>query len=331
MRSLESLTIAPREQVPTNTLLPLLKSPPTLTIPPYMKPPKTMIPSTLKSMGAIALVSHVSAQTELTSQSSARPFGLDIAAPVYQAGSDSASASFQDNDLPVLRDYLDDALGERETLNDVSSIALDPSKLKLNTTSDVRVYFIGEGAGYHNTLGINTDGVGTNVGNPQLVFPDASSRNSSFANGDKTMGLRTNSLPLLPGDFVDVGSFGGGTQLDFFLIANGANGGSYVYTAHEDANPDGIQHTVSFAIEGSPYLLIGFEDLYGGGDRDFNDILFAVDIGAHNVAHLANPEPSTMLILFSFLGFIGWSKAKANKKNHAHAIIGNGSNEQTIS
>lgn len=296
-----------------------------------MKPPRIIHTSTLSIVGALTLASHAAAQTELAAQSSARPFGLDIIAPVYQAGSDTASASFQDNDLPMLQAYLDDALGERETLNDVSSIALDPSKLKLNTTSDVRVYFIGEGAGYHNTLGINTDGVGASEGNPQLIFPDASSRNSSFVNGDKTMGLRTNRLPLLPGDFVDLGTYGGGTQLDFFLIANGANGGSYTYTAHEDTNPDGIQHTVSFAIEGSPYLLIGFEDLYGGGDRDYNDILFAIDIGAHNVAHLANPEPSTMLILISFLGFIGWSKAKANKNTRAHAIVDLSSNKQTTS
>ncbi len=55
---------------------------------------------------------------------------------------------------------------------------------------------------------------------------------------------RTSSEPLLPGDFVDLGTFGAGTQ------------------------PDGINHVVAFASVqlGSPYLLIGFEDLLGGGD-----------------------------------------------------------------
>ncbi len=29
----------------------------------------------------------------------------------------------------------------------------------------------------------------------------------------------------------------------------------------------------------SRYVMIGFEDLYGGGDLDYNDLLFVVDIG----------------------------------------------------
>ena len=259
-------------------------------------------------------------KTQLNQQSTARPFGLDITGPVFQAGSDEKSADFQQNSLPELQNFINLALGERQALSDVASIALDPTKLKLNTMSDVRVYFVGEGAGYHNTLGINTEGVGIQEGNPDLIFPDSSSYNSYFQNGDETIGYRSNSYPLLPGDFVDLGTFGGGTQLDFFLIANGAYGGQNTYTAHEDKNPDGIQHTVSFAIEGSPYLLIGFEDLYGGGDRDYNDLLFAVDIGEHNVAHLANPEPSTFVIITALVGFLFWTKHRNTKVSTSSSI-----------
>jgi hypothetical protein len=46
---------------------------------------------------------------------------------------------------------------------------------------------------------------------------------------------------------------------------------------------------VSLAVRtvvGSPFLLIGVEDLFGGGDQDYNDLVFAVDIGAENVARL---------------------------------------------
>ena len=89
------------------------------------------------------------------------------------------------------------------------------------------------------------------------------------------------------------------------MIANGANGGQYVYTAHESYNPDGIQHAVGLAIENSPYLVVGFEDLYGGGDSDYNDILFVVDIGVNNITEMINnstiPEPSTCSLL-SFIG-----------------------------
>lgn len=94
-----------------------------------------------------------------------------------------------------------------------------------------------------------------------------------------------------------LGSFEAGTQLDFFLIANGANGGTTTYSTDATTSPDGLTHAISWAPADSPYLLIGFEDLLGGGDGDFNDLLFAVAIQPLTTA----PEPSTMLLLTSFL------------------------------
>jgi hypothetical protein len=96
-----------------------------------------------------------------------------------------------------------------------------------------------------------------------------------------------------------------GSVLDFFLITDGANGGNLVFSADRSANADGINHAVAFAYQkaNSPYLILGFEDLYGGGDRDFNDLVFAVDIGAANVKALTSaPEPAMALTLVSFLG-----------------------------
>ncbi len=240
------------------------------------------------------------AQTELPDQSPARPFGLGITGTVMQAGSDADAADFQANTLPSLQSFINQALGERQELGSVDGMALDPSMLRLETDSNVRVYFVSEGAGYHNTLGYNTDGTGVDEGSPLLIFPDASSSNSTFSDGDTTLGGRSEWVPLLPGDFVDLGNVSAGSQLDFFLIANGVRGGQNVFTADDAVNPDGIQHVVAFALEGSPYLLIGFEDLLNGGDRDFNDLLFAVDFGAANVdavIRLASPEPSMALLL----------------------------------
>ena len=61
-----------------------------------------------------------------------------------------------------------------------------------------------------------------------------------------------------------------GTKLDFFLIADGANGGTNVFSTNSSLNKDGVNHVMSyaFAVPGSSYLLISFEDMYGGGDRD---------------------------------------------------------------
>lgn len=268
-------------------------------------PPNSMTAPPLKS--AIALLSllmtcgHLHALTISAYQSSARPLGLDIVSPVYEASSDAASASFQLNVLPDLQTIIDDNLVANVSIPNQVSVTLDPTQFMLSTSYDARVYFIGEGAGYRNTLGFNTQGVGVGSGNPQLIFPNASSNDSYSLNQNQGNGQRTTAAPLLPGDFVELGAINANTQLDFFLIANGANGGQYVYTANESYNPDGIQHVVGIAIENSPYLVVGFEDLYGGGDNDYNDILFAVDIGVNNINSLVNngtiPEPCSTALL----------------------------------
>jgi hypothetical protein len=116
---------------------------------------------------------------------------------------------------------------------------------------------------------------------------------------------RPSNAPLLPGDFVNLGKAGAGSIPDFFLIANGANGGRTAFSTNQFSNPDGINHVVASAYQQAniPYLIIGFEDLWGGGYRDFNDLLFAVDIGSDNVKNMtAAPEPAMALTPVSFLG-----------------------------
>jgi len=256
---------------------------------------------------------------ESTIQSGARPFGLDIVDTVQGAGSDESSAQFQSDVLPTLQDWISTNLNETTPIEDTTSISLDPSKLFLSTQSDVRAYFVGEGAGYHNTLGFNTDGSGgISTGDPKLIFPDSSSNTTYMGTSSTATRTRTASAPLLPGDFVDMGTFEGGTQLDFFLIANGANGGQNTFSTQISVNPDGINHVVAFALADSPYLLIGFEDLYNGGDKDYNDLLFAIDIGTVNVAALTNaPEPSTLYILFSFIPCTIYLKRRRDYKNQS--------------
>ena len=239
-------------------------------------------------------------------QSAARPFGLEIVGPVKLAGSDTQASAFQSDSLPGLTALVQTRLSERGPIND-STLLLDPDKLVLSSAADVRVYFVGEGAGYHNSLGFNTAGGGVSSGNPLLIFPDASSRVSTYTAGSQGSVTRTGLEPLLAGDFVELGNFAAGTKLDFFLIANGASGGNQVFSTDGSVNRDGINHVVSFAALSGSYLLIGFEDLFGGGDRDFNDVLFAVDIGARNVATLtAAHEPATVAMLAAFLGVGGW-------------------------
>jgi len=238
------------------------------------------------------------AQTTSRVQSRSRPFGLEIVDSVKIGGSDERSADFQSNNLPYFNQLINTTLSESTAITNVETMTLDPTKLTLQTDYQVRAYFVGEGAGYRNTLGFTTvDNQGNATSDPQLIFPDVSSPTSYY---DPSSTKRYQRAPLLQGDFVDLGTITAGDTLDFFLIANGANGGRTVWTADESQNPDGLQHVVAYAQPGTPYLLIGFEDLYNGGDKDYNDALFVVDVGSTNVDQLTGaPEPSTWLVLFA--------------------------------
>lgn len=246
--------------------------------------------------------------------SAARPYNLDIAAPVQLAASDAASKTFQTEVLPGMLKLVNQSLSEAVSVKNLNSISLDPSKLVLAEDATVRVYFLGEGAGNHNSLGISTTGDGPLGEDAKLIFPDASST-TGFA-GSKSL-VRTSNEPLAAGDFVDIGKFKSGSTLDFFLIANGAWGSKEFYSTDSSLNQDGIVHAVSLASNGSAYLIIGFEDLKGGGDKDYNDLLFAVEIGKVNVENLVSlntPEPSLAIgSLVAVAGFAGFSRRRHPK------------------
>ena len=217
----------------------------------------------LASLSLKQLAPNASAQVVSPVQSSADPMKLSITGPVMAAGTDASSAKFQTM-LPGMLNFVKTYIPEtHNNLGSPLAFTIDPSKLTLSTKSDVRMYFAYEGAGYQNTIGFNTTGVGVSSGNPQIIFPNASSNLGYGGNGSS---VRTASNPLLPGDFVNLGTFNAGTKLDFFLIANGASGGNTVYSTTQSANPDHINHVASFSptfwgVANSPYLFIAYEDL----------------------------------------------------------------------
>jgi hypothetical protein len=74
----------------------------------------------------------------------------------------------------------------------------------------------------------------------------------------------------------DIGTFGPyakGTEVSFGIGVN--NTGDYWRSGLGSRNADGQAH-VAVTYEGDCQWLIGFEDLYGGGDRDYNDVVLRV-------------------------------------------------------
>jgi membrane protein involved in colicin uptake len=100
---------------------------------------------------------------------------------------------------------------ERVAIPNAQQFQLDPAKLRLAYDHTVSVAFINEGAGFRNQLAFQATGTTNKTG---LVFQDVSSTESILSNSDG---------PLKKGDSVSLGKMTAGTQLDFWLRADGWN------------------------------------------------------------------------------------------------------------
>ncbi len=113
------------------------------------------------------------------------------------------------------------------------------------------------------------------------------------------------------GQTVNLGSFTAGSQLVFELRVQ--NTGHSFFTGNGALNADGLAHAlVDDTFSDGAATLVSFEDLLGGGDQDYNDLVFSFsntlaegeDIPGDNPNdNLVNPEPTTVVLLGS--GLIG--------------------------
>ena len=220
--------------------------------------------------------------------------------------------------LQQATEELFDHLNEIEGVDPEDLTGIDMSDVSLPNEHSVSVTFQGEGAGYQNSLGfykIDADG---NITDVEFVWENASAQGSG---GDLEPGASTVDLDLDAGEsfgFFIVGNgnnqnnyseFGdghlefrdgdGGAGVDssnpqlVFVRDDGTvievNGNVYHTAGMGDQtslNADGEQHAVTGLNTVTGTLMIGFEDLFGGGDSDFNDLMISVDIGADNAREL---------------------------------------------
>jgi hypothetical protein len=99
---------------------------------------------------------------------------------------------------------------------------------------------------------------------------------------------------MQPGDFIQLPMITRGKQLELFLIANMNSSAvpEATYYNQKQQNGDNLLHMVAFFPPNSSFVIIGFEDIYGGGDLDYNDLVFALDVGGNNAAVWRNPQGS---------------------------------------
>src|SRR5262249_54909414 len=145
-----------------------------------------------------------------------------------------------------------------------------------------RVYFLYSYAGY-------TDGLGATIANVSAPTSSNLTGNTftifsnSHWNGATS---RSSTYPVLPGDFVQLPTVKSGQQLAFYISSNIQSNGtpSNIFYNGDTNNPDHFQHMIRFFPDNSQYIIIGFEDMLNGGDKDCNDLMFVVDIGPLNAA-----------------------------------------------
>ncbi len=76
-----------------------------------------------------------------------------------------------------------------------------------------------------------------------------------------------------PGATALLGPYAAGTELLFAAFVH--NTGDTWFTGPSSRNGDGVVHGAT-TYEGNCSWIVGFEDLPGGGDLDFNDVIFRV-------------------------------------------------------
>lgn len=155
---------------------------------------------------------------------------------------------------------------------------------------NISAYFYSASASYDETIGLWVNGVSTGI-----------------------IGLPNHASSL--GQELILGFAPAGATLVFTLQVQ--NTGDVFYS-NPAQNPDGFNHVYSTSFSGSPSVpggtFVSFEDLYGGGDKDYNDIAFVFrDVGV--VAEVpAAPEISTWLMMLLGFAGVGFAAYRRNGK-----------------
>ncbi|GBC62816.1 hypothetical protein DENIS_3793 [Desulfonema ishimotonii] len=163
-----------------------------------------------------------------------------------------------------------------------------------DTSREYEVEFLGIGqAGYHSPFGVFTY-----TGNPSAEFDEAyiTYQNPLFVQNEVDDYTTYNFT-------IEAGSYFG-----FYLDANGS--GRYV-TTMVSSNSDDLDHALFF--ETNKGYTIAFEDIIGGGDKDYEDLIVNFT-PTDDSGFAATPEPGTFVLLgFGLIGLAGFGRKRILK------------------
>jgi len=203
--------------------------------------------------------------------------------------------------------------GDTDLQNYTDTFAPAAKLIDTDGTGDDSTFFLFlESAGFasDNTFGIygftyNPDG-SVNLGASLQIFsgsvsaPDSATVSFNLATGLATYNGTSATI---------------GTTFGFYLTTPEGNG--YTYYSHASLNDDGFDHFMLFDTSDNSVgslmgadLVVAMEDLYGGGDQDYNDMV----VGVSDVAPAPVPEPATLLLIGS--GLLGMGIFRRKKDTH---------------
>lgn len=204
---------------------------------------------------------------------------------------------------------------------------VDMDKFRIFEDTTAKITFLGESAGYKNALGMYKIGADGTIYDVEMVFANASLKGSggNLISGESSVSVdlkagdrvgffvvpnaysQSGMAKLLSYEsasfkFVDAtgaaGNVNGGSELK--LVQVDAKGmetvvksqyGTSVFHSYGGAeaglNGDNYDHVNGVVDVATGSVTIGFEDLWKGGDKDFDDSVFSIDIGQTNAALLA--------------------------------------------
>lgn len=138
-----------------------------------------------------------------------------------------------------------------------------------------------------------------------FISKDAAFSNDLFLVGQDSLIL--NNQTAVPNiTQINLGSFAANTLLTFKMTVN--NGLSF-FTGDASSNPDSFIHAAYDNKAGKP-LIVGFEDLYGGGDQDYNDLVFSLTNVYTAAGPSPVPEPESLAMLAAGLLLIRLTKKR---------------------
>lgn len=150
-------------------------------------------------------------------------------------------------------------------------------------------------AGYNNVVGVYEIDASGNIVDTRVLFENANANKSAVTgitdveaghklgfftvqNAASWAGTLAQSdvLSFINGSSGATGNVFDGRALS--LAVNGVTVDEMVFHSFSaDMNSDGLQHALSGVDVGGEAITIGFEDLTGGGDRDYEDVVFRVE------------------------------------------------------